>query len=133
MPVTQFIVVTKSQGRYKENWNYLKSTVVIDTTSPEKYKTNWQDWFSRNPDTDLGGTKADFYKFDTETGVASLFHSVTILNLKKQPRILNDGSPSLTKQTQTSLDLAGEEAPAFGSPTTVPSNYSTTSWDEWIA
>lgn len=113
MPVVTIRVQTKSQGRYTENWDIANQKVSIDSITPEKFFNNWKEWFADNPSSDLGGVRGEFYTFNTEEGTLELFHDETILNLKKQPRILNDDSRQAPEQTQAPSNVAGQEVSAL--------------------
>lgn len=113
MPVVTIRVQTKSQGRYIENWDIANQKVAIDSIKPEQFFKNWKEWFADNPSSDLGGVRGEFYTFNTEEGTLELFHDETILNLKKQPRILNDDSRQAPEQTQAPSNVAGQEVSAL--------------------
>lgn len=113
MPVVIIRVQTKSQGRYTENWDIANQKISIDSIKPEQFFKNWKEWFADNPSSELGGVRGEFYSFNTEEGTLELFHDETILNLKKQPRILNDDSRQAPEQTQAPSNVAGQEVSAL--------------------
>lgn len=113
MPVVIIRVQTKSQGRYTENWDIANQKISIDSIKPEQFFKNWKEWFADNPSSELGGVRGEFYTFNTEEGTLELFHDETILNLKKQPRILNDDSRQAPEQTQAPSNVAGQEVSAL--------------------
>lgn len=92
MPIVNLRVQDKSTGRYVENWDPAFTRVFVDNQTPKKFFDNWKSWFADNPSSDIGGVRGEFYEFDTEKRTLTLIHSETLLNLKKQPRILNDDS-----------------------------------------
>ena len=98
MPVVNLRVQVKSYGRYAENWEGGETRVVVDSQTPKKFFDNWKSWFADNPSSDIGGIRGEFYEFDTEKRTLTLYHSETLLNLKKQPRILNDDSHQTPEQ-----------------------------------
>lgn len=109
MPVVTIRVQTKSQGRYTENWDIANQKVSIYSIKPEQFFKNWKEWFADNPSSELGGVRGEFYTFNTEEGTLELFHDETLLNLKKQPRILNDDSRQTPEQEKASSpEVAGE-------------------------
>lgn len=113
MPVVTIRVLTKSQGRYTENWDIANQKVSIDSIKPEQFFKNWKEWFADNPSSELGGVRGEFYSFNTEEGTLELFHDETLLYLKKQPRILNDDSRQAPEQTQAPSNVAGQEVPTL--------------------
>lgn len=113
MPVVTIRVQTKSQGRYTENWDIANQKVSIDFIKPEQFFKDWKEWFADNPSSELGGVRGEFYTFNTEEGTLELFHDETLLNLKKQPRILNDDSRQAPEQTQDPSNMAGQEVSAL--------------------
>lgn len=109
MPVVNLRVQVKSYGRYAENWEGGETRVVVDSQTPKKFFDNWKSWFADNPSSDIGGIRGEFYAFDTEKRTLTLYHSETLLNLKKQPRILNDDSHQTPEQEKTSSpEVVGE-------------------------
>ena len=113
MPIIKLRVQDKSMGRYVENWDPTLTRVTVDSQTPEKFFNNWKSWFDDNPSSDIGGVRGDFYEFDTDKRTLTLIHSETLLNLKKQPRILNDDSRQAPEQTQAPSNVAGQEVSAL--------------------
>lgn len=117
MPVVTLRVQVKSLGRYAENWDVANTRVSTDTPTPAKFFDNWRSWFKDNPSSDIGGVRGEFYEFDTEKRTLTLFHSETLLNLKKQPRILNDDSHQTPEQEKASSpEVVGESASTITNP-----------------
>lgn len=117
MPIVTLRVQVKSFGRYVENWNFAETRVQVDSQPPKRFFDTWKEWFRDNPSSDIGGIRGEFYEFDTEKRTLTLIHSETLLNLKKQPRILNDDSRQTPKQEKTSSpEVAGESASAITNP-----------------
>lgn len=109
MPVVNLRVQVKSYGRYAENWNTAETRVQVDSQPPKRFFDTWKEWFRDNPSSDIGGIRGEFYEFDTEKRTLTLYHSETLLNLKKQPRILNDDSRQTPEQEKaSSSEVAGE-------------------------
>lgn len=109
MPIVNLRVQDKSTGRYVENWDPALTRVFVDNQTPKKFFDNWKSWFADNPSSDIGGIRGEFYEFDTEKRTLTLYHSETLLNLKKQPRILNDDSRQTPEQEKTSSpEVVGE-------------------------
>lgn len=112
MPIVNLHVQDKSMGRYVENWDPALIRVFVDKQTPKEFFDNWKSWFAANPSSDLGGVRGEFYEFDTEKRTLTLIHSETLLNLKKQPRILNDDSRKTSEQEKiNSSNMVGEAPP----------------------
>lgn len=117
MPIVTLRVQVKSFGRYVENWNFAETRVQVDSQPPKRFFDTWKEWFRDNPSSDIGGIRGEFYEFDTEKRTLTLLHSETLLNLKKQPRILNDDSHQTPEQEKASSpEVVGESASTITNP-----------------
>lgn len=114
MPVMKFRVVYKNKNKYEESWDWGNPRIYWDNKAPQKFKQEHEDWAAANPGESFSGVLCYFYTHIQETGEFILNDTVKFLNLKKQPRILNDDPRQTPLQEKNPSNMAGEEEPTFG-------------------